>query len=144
MGIHILRGDTMNGPNKDCQHRGQKTAKTKSEDGTPIIVYACSLETNCTLQDHELKTPEGCALGVCATCKRQNEAVKEQAAQWQWGDTVEAALTSVGITKDRVTNWLGSCQCAERKKRLNALGQWAHDLLARKSSSDELEMIVGK
>jgi hypothetical protein len=41
------------------------------------------------------------------------------------GDTISAALSSVGITEERVTKWLGSCRCKERQERLNAVGQWA-------------------
>lgn len=47
------------------------------------------------------------------------------------GDAVEAALTSVGITKDRVERWLGRpCRCDERRMRLNSLTSWAKRVLA--------------
>jgi hypothetical protein len=42
------------------------------------------------------------------------------------GDLVEAALISVGITKERVTRFLGKpCGCEERKEKLNILDRWA-------------------
>lgn len=42
------------------------------------------------------------------------------------GGRVEAALSFLGITKDRVEAWVGGpCGCEERKQKLNALGEWA-------------------
>lgn len=42
------------------------------------------------------------------------------------GDKVEAALTAIGITSERVTRWLGRpCKCSERREKLNELGRWA-------------------
>lgn len=42
------------------------------------------------------------------------------------GDNVEFALTAIGITKERVSNWLGApCNCEGRKQKLNKLGKWA-------------------
>lgn len=44
----------------------------------------------------------------------------------QLGDDVEKALTLVGITKSRVSKWLGhDCKCKERQEKLNRLGAWA-------------------
>ena len=43
------------------------------------------------------------------------------------GDAVETALSSVGITEDRVTRWLGrNCGCRDRKERLNRFSRWIH------------------
>lgn len=42
------------------------------------------------------------------------------------GDHIEEALTSVGITSDRVSKFLGRpCGCKERKEKLNRLHAWA-------------------
>lgn len=42
------------------------------------------------------------------------------------GDRVEQALTLIGITSERVEQWLKRpCGCQERKLRLNQLGSWA-------------------
>lgn len=42
------------------------------------------------------------------------------------GDRVESLLTTFGITKDRVEEWVGGpCGCEERKQKLNTLGEWA-------------------
>lgn len=44
------------------------------------------------------------------------------------GDAVESALSAVGITKERVAEWIGGpCGCKERQQRLNDLHQWAKD-----------------
>ena len=37
------------------------------------------------------------------------------------GDVVQRALETVGITQQRVKDWLGDCCCAERKEKLNQL-----------------------
>lgn len=41
------------------------------------------------------------------------------------GDQVEAALEAVGVTKDRVGRWLGTCCCEKRKQRMNDLHRWS-------------------
>lgn len=42
------------------------------------------------------------------------------------GDIVESALSTVGITEDRITDWLGEeCGCSKRKEKLNQLHGWA-------------------
>lgn len=47
------------------------------------------------------------------------------------GDMVESALSSVGITKERVSEWVGSpCNCAKRQERLNKLHAWAKEAAA--------------
>lgn len=46
------------------------------------------------------------------------------------GDTIERALSLVGITKERVSKWVGSpCGCIERQEKLNQLGWWAARIL---------------
>ena len=51
------------------------------------------------------------------------------------GDMVEKALTSVGITKDRVEKLLGRpCNCKERQRRLNELSHWARRVVGGKLS----------
>jgi len=59
--------------------------------------------------------------------------VKGQAIQvpnrFQLGDAVELALRKVGVTKERVEEWLGRpCSCIERQKRLNELSAWAQQV----------------
>lgn len=46
------------------------------------------------------------------------------------GDIVAKALSSVGITEDRVSAWIGApCGCGERQQKLNELGWWARRAL---------------
>ena len=46
------------------------------------------------------------------------------------GDFVKSALSAVGITEERVSNWLGApCNCSERVEKLNQLGEWAKSVL---------------
>lgn len=47
------------------------------------------------------------------------------------GDRVATALLSIGITPDRVSQWVGRpCGCDERKQKLNALDKWARRVLS--------------
>ena len=56
--------------------------------------------------------------------------VKTEGSRRGLGDVVEQALTSVGVTKERVTRWMGKdCNCKERQQRLNELGNWARQTL---------------
>ena len=65
---------------------------------------------------------------------------------WALGTHIETALTSVGITSERVSRWLGKpCGCKERKDKLNQLGAWAHRVITGKEDDHKqrLETIVG-
>lgn len=43
------------------------------------------------------------------------------------GDAIEQMLSSVGVTEERVTSWLGRpCGCRARKQKLNDLSRWFH------------------
>ena len=58
------------------------------------------------------------------------------------GDQVEAALSKVGITTDRVSKWLGRpCRCPERKEKLNLLSIWAKRKLLGKPTQDLEEIL---
>jgi hypothetical protein len=61
------------------------------------------------------------------------------------GDTVEKALSTVGITKERVERWLGRpCECDYRQEKLNALSYWAVRVLSGKTSGmkQQLEEVL--
>lgn len=46
------------------------------------------------------------------------------------GDTVEAALSKIGITDERVQKFLGKpCGCKERKEKWNQIGLWAQRVI---------------
>jgi hypothetical protein len=61
------------------------------------------------------------------------------------GDRVEQALTVVGITSERVEQWLGRpCGCAERREKLNRLGAWVSRVLNGKTddAKQHLDRII--
>lgn len=54
------------------------------------------------------------------------------------GDTIEAALKSIGVTPERVERWLGRpCGCRARKDKLNQLGRWAARVFRGKPHTKE-------
>ena len=62
------------------------------------------------------------------------------------GDAVEAALTVVGVTRERVEKWVGRpCRCEERKARWNQLSRWARRVVAGKTEKAKqyLKEIIG-
>jgi hypothetical protein len=62
------------------------------------------------------------------------------------GDVVEAALSKIGLTKERVESWVGGpCGCRERQEKLNALGNWAWRVVRGRdpAPSDSLSGMMG-
>lgn len=62
------------------------------------------------------------------------------------GDLVESALAGIGITKERVSRWLGRpCRCAERQAKLNRLGEWAKSVVggAVHDAKERLDQMLG-
>lgn len=55
------------------------------------------------------------------------------------GDAIESALSSIGVTSDRVTRLFGDCGCKGRKEILNSLGHWAARVLSGKATPVEAE-----
>lgn len=54
------------------------------------------------------------------------------------GDAAAALLSSVGITKERVNNWIGAeCGCAERQEKMNKFGAWVHKAVTGGFIGDE-------
>jgi hypothetical protein len=63
------------------------------------------------------------------------QPVYETQSPTGWGDRLAAALTSVGITKERYSQWLGKeCNCTERQMKLNSIGQWVESWFGGKKS----------
>lgn len=61
-----------------------------------------------------------------------------------FGDVIASALSSVGITEERVAAWVGGeCGCAARKEKLNRLGAWAASFLNGKPTEQIETMING-
>lgn len=47
-----------------------------------------------------------------------------------FGDMVAKALAKVGVTESLVEDWLGDCNCPERRARLNALDAWTRQFIS--------------
>lgn len=63
------------------------------------------------------------------------------------GDNVSKALAFVGVTKERVSAWVGrECNCPERIAKLNQLGEWAGCALAdgTEAARQKLLTLLGK
>jgi hypothetical protein len=63
------------------------------------------------------------------------------------GDRVAHALSLIGITDDRVSDFLGfPCGCKERREKLNMLESWARRVLAGKldSAKEYLSRLIGE
>lgn len=61
------------------------------------------------------------------------------------GSSIQRALSSVGVTEERVEQWLGApCNCKERIEKLNRLGAWAWRISAGKvvKAADYLNEIL--
>lgn len=73
--------------------------------------------------------------------------VSERRTKRGLGDRVEQALSMIGITKERVEEWVGEeCGCAERQEKLNQLGSWAHEAVTSSVENAKvyLEKLIGK
>jgi len=76
---------------------------------------------------------------------RLSQRPKASPAKKGLGDTVESALSAIGITDERVSKWLGRpCGCKERRDKLNRLGAWAKRVLSGKTedAAQHLESLV--
>jgi hypothetical protein len=60
------------------------------------------------------------------------------------GDNVEKVLNTVGVTHKRVVEWIGDCNCEDRKDRLNAFGAWVSRLFSRHKEGNIPEDERGK
>ena len=61
------------------------------------------------------------------------------------GDKLASALASVGVTPEKVSDWLGvECGCVERRQKLNQLHSWAERVLkgAKEKAQEYLEDIL--
>ncbi len=46
------------------------------------------------------------------------------------GDVIAWGLRLIGVTDERVSRWIGTeCGCRERRRRLNALSDWAWSVI---------------
>lgn len=98
-------------------------------------------------QDHPTPVPESCHLCNLYVTRADYHALWDgpglttiTPTGWQWGDQLATALEAVGVTKERVSAWLGKpCGCPERQAKLNRLGAWFQD-----KSKAALEAMLGE
>lgn len=92
--------------------------------------------------------PEGAAPVVPRKVARPPNPTRPPARQRVLlGDRVERVLSRVGVTKERVSKWLGRpCGCAERKRKLNELHLWAErklgGLVNNTQATEQLEKML--
>jgi hypothetical protein len=58
---------------------------------------------------------------------------------FQLGTVLQRALSAIGVTEERVKDYIGECGCRNRVNKLNHLSDWGYNLLLRlrKSPDDE-------
>ena len=116
----------------NCLHRG----KVLSES-----TFICEIHGKCSLEYlHDRIRP-------CSTCvdRREGQQGFQNQQSLMFGDMVETALNGIGITKERISSWLGvECNCEERKQKLNTLHNWARWVIAGKTdkAKEYLEEIL--
>lgn len=82
--------------------------------------------------DHEYVSPFAQAGTVTAPAQQQRG----------FGDLIASALSTVGITEERVAAWVGGeCNCAARREKLNRLGEWAKSLIAGSPTEEITQML---
>lgn len=63
------------------------------------------------------------------------------------GTLIESALSTIGITSERVEKWLGApCGCQERRDKLDQISHWAIRIVKGKVSNarEYLSGIIGE
>lgn len=84
------------------------------------------------LPDRGLPVARHCRAAAVADAASVRHPLPAHVEALGLGDQVESILTTFGITKERVETWVGQpCGCAERREKLNRLGEWAAAALAR-------------
>ena len=118
-----------------CRHR--PTGQTPRDS----IFYKCDIHGQCSL-DREHPRIRPCVL--CEDRSGENGVSPENPHKYL-GDRVESALKIVGVTKERITEWLGfDCNCEENRDRLNMLDRWARRVISGKidQAKELLEKIM--
>lgn len=99
---------------------------------------------NCTWLELESPNEAGrrrvkceCCGFVTAPTPHPPEKIHRKCGCIGLGDNVSEVLAAYGITKERVSRWLGRrCKCPERQAKLNRLGVWARKLLGGEPAED--------
>lgn len=111
-----------------CSYRGKTLAGS---------MFECDIHGRCSL------LPTNQRIRACLTCADMK--IENGTTERLFGDWIEVTLSSVGITKERVTEWLGEeCNCEERKQKLNQLHAWARRVFSgkRDNAKEYLEEII--
>lgn len=119
---------------ESCLHLGEVVDATQE-------IFVCQIHGRCSLGylNPRLRTCSNCVDKRIGTVGVQDSQPK------LLGDMVETALKSVGITKERVSSWLGEeCNCDERRLKLNQVHSWARGVLSGKvqKAKEYLEEIL--
>ena len=90
---------------------------------TVIRCHEKHLKARCEERGHDLESAKACIVsrdGSFVWVDTEHPAYPRAGL----GDAVESVLSSVGITKERVSRLVGRpCGCEGRKKRLNQIGR---------------------
>ena len=106
--------ETLTANDIQCRHRGRPRCDNAD-------LFACNVHGTCSIQKLHLRI-RSCV--ACSDRTEQRERPPESNALL--GSVIESALSGVGITKERVTDWLGvPCNCEEHRDKLNQLHLWA-------------------
>lgn len=121
-------------PDYNCQYRGKVSPQNHE-------LFNCSIHGRCTVFNLYPR------IRACCECSDlSNKGFSSHDREHKLlGDQIEGLLTSVGITKERVTNWLGvECDCEERRMKLNMLHTWVRRVVSGKleKAKEYLEEIL--
>lgn len=122
----------MNNELPDCVHRGR------------VVGQHCFCRHNCIRGEAKSVSVHQSQCGTCQLRTLTNGDCDRFPARsgfkLRLGDKVEAALKAVGVTKERVSKWLGRpCNCDERKQKLNQLSEWAQN-----ATKEGLRKLIGE
>ena len=73
---------------------------------------------------HAMRAKNWMRLGAIPVPAKQamGTSPKPAASEWRLGDQIETGLSAIGVTKDRVSAWIGApCGCAARQEKMNKL-----------------------
>jgi len=119
----------MNTEDVPCGHR--RLLKRGSDH-----VYDCDVHGSCTIDKVYLR------IRACVCCSDRTEyRERPPESAGLLGSRLEAALSTVGITKNRVSEWIGrDCHCADTRDKLNQLHLWAMNSV--KSSAEAAKAAI--
>lgn len=88
------------------------------------FIAACGTQKNCRLSAAIPRGPDSPALS--------------EGDLFRFGDQAAKALSLVGITKERVSAWIGEpCNCLERQEKWNKFGAWCKSWLSGDATEAE-------